>query len=267
MTKVIFVIIGILAFWPGLLRSQNLVANGSFEDPHTEWYFTAPPSTLPGWNVSEPSVDVVSAPGYFGFEAADGLQCLDLDGTPGPGQISQSFPVIPGMPYRLSFRYARNYIQQAIASATVRVFGGSGNLFAPDVVTHTDSPAPGLGWVQYSRTFIATGTVATLEFTSLSAPNQTGGILLDVVEVTGPSPHLEVSLLTTEPAVRISWLSITDLAYRVEYSSDLSSGTWLPLVDCVLGDGDVVSISDPFQPDQTQRFYRVVITTCARNPQ
>src|SRR4051794_8493864 len=93
-------------------RAQ-VIQNGSFESPvvtsGSVTTVTGPGNTpgLPGWTVGPNSVDVV-APGAGTAPAANLRQYLDLDGTPGPGQISQTFTTVPGLGYMMSFSYANN---------------------------------------------------------------------------------------------------------------------------------------------------------------
>ena len=176
------ILVFLVVFLPIGTRAQNLIVNGSFEQPVTTSYTTIPPAQLPGWVVTRATVDV-QAGSYWAAPMFDGAQSLDLDGSPGPGQISQSFGTVPGATYRLSFAYANNYVDQHSASATVRVFDALGNRVGPDTITHNTSIRGNLHWDVYSKVFTASQAVTTAEFTSLSSPVN-GGILLDDVEVT-----------------------------------------------------------------------------------
>ena len=101
------ILVFLVVFLPIGTRAQNLIVNGSFEQPVTTSYTTIPPAQLPGWVVTRATVDV-QAGSYWAAPMFDGAQSLDLDGSPGPGQISQSFGTVPGATYRLSFAYANN---------------------------------------------------------------------------------------------------------------------------------------------------------------
>jgi hypothetical protein len=56
--------------------------------------------------------------------------------------------------------------------------------------------------------------------------------------------------------VEICWPSISNSVYQVDYRSDLTTNTWVPLYTNVIGDGTV--ICRPDRVTQPQRFYRVV---------
>ncbi len=249
----------------GVGQAQNIITNGSFEQPVTGWYLTMPSLDLPGWTVTEVSVDVVSGNGYFGADAADGAQLLDLDGSPGPGQITQPFNTVPGALYQLSFAYANNYVQQPSASALVRVFDATGDRLGPDTVIHATSAHGSLDWRFYSKTFTAGKTITTLEFTSLSASNIYGGILLDAVAVIGPltAPDLTIHRSPGDSQLELCWNSVSNISYDLQYSSNLTSNIWLPLTNCVQGNGVTNCAYDAIQFGQPQKFYRIVVTNCA----
>jgi choice-of-anchor C domain-containing protein len=173
------------------VRGQ-IVANGSFEQPVTSTAVTVsgPNNTtgLPGWTVGLVGIDVVNATGngfLFG-PAIDGTQYLDLDGSPGPGQISQAFATTPGQSYTLSFAYANNVVgaQSSNPGATVSL---AGSTLTPFTVNHSTSTTSNLNWTLFSSPFTATATTASLQFTSTSTGGN-GGILLDAVAVT-PVPE------------------------------------------------------------------------------
>jgi choice-of-anchor C domain-containing protein len=161
------------------------LANGGFESP-----VLMPPTTYVGipqgfepngfaWTVPTGSVDLnrnwVPAPAY------EGAQYIDLVGTGTTGAISQSFQVVPGRTYTLTFAYANNPYNGPNPSAAVSV-SGCGQLLLSATVSHTTSSASNFDWTSFSRTFVANSSVATLEFTTIPG-GELGGILLDAVAV------------------------------------------------------------------------------------
>jgi len=95
----------------------NLIVNGSFESPTAQdgsWVtISSGGSELLPWSIALSGVDVVSS-GWYSALALEGSQVLDLDGTPGPGQITQSFATTPGVTYTLSFGYANKVLLQGL---------------------------------------------------------------------------------------------------------------------------------------------------------
>jgi len=263
----LLIAMGLLMLPAQVARAADLILNGNFEQPATEapeWYTVCPPSGLQGWEVTAGTVDVVEVNNYFAAPAPSGAQCLDLDGTPGPATCIQSFATVPGATYELSFAYANNYVFASDASATVRVFDSSGNRLGPLVITHNSSARGNLDWQCYTNTFVATEAIASLEFISLSGPGALSGILLDAVAVRGPAaaPELVIELSPGGSKLTLCWASVSNATYRVEYRSDLTSGNWIPLVECVSGNGGVVCLDADMGLGESQGFYRVSIVDC-----
>ena len=70
-----------------------------------------------------------------------------------------------------------------------------------------------------------------------------------------PASGLTLRAVRIGGNVQLSFPTQAGVTYRVFYASDLSSGTWT-LLNTVLGDGTVKSISDP--ASSSHRFYKVV---------
>jgi hypothetical protein len=62
--------------------------------------------------------------------------------------------------------------------------------------------------------------------------------------------------------VEICWIGGLSTNYQVQYRSELTTNSWVPLVDCVPGNGATNCIYDPVSIGLPQRFYRVVVTNC-----
>jgi uncharacterized repeat protein (TIGR03803 family) len=58
--------------------------------------------------------------------------------------------------------------------------------------------------------------------------------------------------------LQLSWTSFSNAVYRVDYRTNIVSGTWLPLATNLASTGSTTSYIDSFSTDQ-QRFYRVVL--------
>ena len=57
--------------------------------------------------------------------------------------------------------------------------------------------------------------------------------------------------------VEVSWYSMTNTFYRVEYASSLNPDIWNILSNNIPGDGTTMHVPDKISPGQSQRFYRV----------
>ena len=164
--------------------SAQMIINGGFETPDTATFITinAGETTISPWVVGLVSVDLADVNnGYIDGAAFDGTQYIDLDGTPGPGQLTQSFRTRPGLVYVLTFAYANNYVNDTSASADVRVFDAMGDLLT-STVTHDTSVPGNLDWTLFRGQFTARKSATSFQITSLSGGGN-GGILLDAVSV------------------------------------------------------------------------------------
>lgn len=196
------------ALGQGASASFELILDGGFESPaiNPASFLTvdAGQTTLAPWVVGLTSVDLVSENGgnLIG-PAYDGTQFLDLNGTPGPGQITQTFATTPGQLYALTFAYSDNYFAPSAVSASVRVFDGSGDLLGPTTIVHDTAANGNLDWRVFSGTFLALGSSASLEFQSLTGGD--AGILLDGISITPvPEPSsLVLGLLGAAGAIAL----------------------------------------------------------------
>jgi hypothetical protein len=160
------------------------IVNGSFELPDTPTFITinAGDTTISPWVVGLTSVDLADVTnGFVEGPAFDGSQYIDLDGTPGPGELTQTFRTSPGTIYMITLAYGNNYFNQSSASATVRVFDAMGDLLN-QTITHSTSVAGDLHWTLFRKQFTARKRTTSFQITSLSGGGQ-GGILLDGVSV------------------------------------------------------------------------------------
>jgi choice-of-anchor C domain-containing protein len=155
----------------GIPASANMITNGGFEVPGlSSTYLTvnAGDTIIPGWIVTGTSVDLVLKSAY---SAHDGVQSVDLAGTPGPGGLEQSFATVIGQQYYILFWLSSN---GGPMSQSVQVkWDGS-------TVATFDSPAIGT-WHPEIVTHTATSTTSTVEFFSPIQGN--AGPLLDSVDV------------------------------------------------------------------------------------
>jgi len=191
-------------------RAQILV-DGSFELPVISSYVTlfTGATNLAPWVIGTNSVDVASTNnGYTVGAAYSGGQYVDLDGSPGPGQISQTFATTVGQTYYLSFAYANNYINQSSAAMTVRIYDANGTVFGPVTVTHAGSAANVLNWYYYTNSFPGTGRSNTVEFASLSAAGSFGGVLLDAVSIATNPPAITAAQAMQPGDVCVESLSL-----------------------------------------------------------
>ena len=125
------------------------------------------------WNITMGTVDYIGS--YFPCHS--GKRCIDMDGTPGPGEIQQTFKTTPGTKYLVTFALDANRqgpqdVKRLKVSAAgqSKAFSFDGNKYKK--------------WKLFTWEFTAKSDRATLTFTSLSVKGNDYGALLDDVSVT-----------------------------------------------------------------------------------
>ena len=175
----------------GDFETPNISSQGTVFSPGGAQYLTvntgAP--TLTGWAVGGSTIDIVRQ--GTDYQAYDGSQFLDLAGTPGPGNISQTLTLLAGTGYQLTFAYANNpgsgtrNLDVAVTSV-----GGSmmGDLYTGSFQRLDTNTTANLGWTVTTVFFTtpAGGGNVTLFFGDQGGGN--AGIFLDGVTVAVPEP-------------------------------------------------------------------------------
>jgi len=203
-------VVAISALSAACALGPNLVVNGSFEEPISDNRFSLNPATwssgqsFAGWTVTQGAIDIHrSGTGTGGsFVAAgnayDGLQYLDLNGTPGIGGIEQTiFITTPGV-YRLSFAMSGNtgwnglMAPNAPRDMRVKVSQGATDVFNsiftwnpashPTHGGHSVPNSQSYDWHQTDILITAPGNYA-LSFTSLFTTNGYVGPTIDDVRL------------------------------------------------------------------------------------
>ena len=101
-------------------------------------------------------VDVVNTQVRRETAAFDGIQGIDLAGSPGPGVMSTSFATTPSQTYMLTFHYSRNNgLGANPARAKVEVSGAS--VLLQGEVRHAAPSQAVNAYLAYSGNFIADG--------------------------------------------------------------------------------------------------------------
>jgi choice-of-anchor C domain-containing protein len=160
----------------------NLITNGDFESyadinvPNGGYAVVFNGSgQITGWNVGANSVDLIQN-AYNSITNTS----VDMLGTPGPGQISQSFNYAANTTYTLTFDLTHNPYASNGAQVQVDFFGQSHVVDGMNPL-HTET---------FTFTTGATGGVSTLSFSSVGGDGYSGGVI-DNVSVSAPVPEPE----------------------------------------------------------------------------
>jgi hypothetical protein len=176
---------------PNSSPSNNLLVNGSFEEPVVASGLdtTLGPGGLPGWRILRATINVNASPLWQPAPGA-GNQSLDLVGSPGASAIEQTFATVPGQEYLFSGWISHNADNPVAPEGRANVFLNGQffvQLFHRDPqTTHRD-----MRWVPFAFRFLATAPATTLRLDDVTNVwDAGGGLFLDGLAVTpeGPPP-------------------------------------------------------------------------------
>jgi choice-of-anchor C domain-containing protein len=157
------------------------IGNGSFETPVvTPGTFQDfhPGQLIGAWTVIQGNVDLIGA-GFW--QAADGVQSLDLDGSEFPlmGGVAQTFSTIPLLKYRVTYRLAGNPAGgPQVKTGQIRANGNVIQSFSFDT---TGRSFANMGYVHQETHLIATSLSTALEIRSTTGSGF--GPVIDDVDV------------------------------------------------------------------------------------
>lgn len=141
---------------------------------------TSGPNRTPvGWVNGGGTTDIVG-PGYYPDLCYNVGRCIDMDGSTGAaGTIStaQSFTLLAGETYTLSFLYSWNWFNQQ--NPNTMDFGVGG--FTDTMTTSGTRPAE---WSTRTFSFVGDGSTGAIRFRHYGRDN--GGIIIDDVTFVGP---------------------------------------------------------------------------------
>ena len=158
----------------------NLIKNGSFDagpKPVPFATYAKGSTAIPGWIVTFGTVDLI---GPQWHDADGGGYSIDMDGTPGPGGLAQSFPTRRRAKYTVAFALASNPECGPRVKVLLVSVDGVRKRYAFDSAGKSDS---NMGWQTKSFTFIASSSRSTLAFASLDVGSNCGPAI-DKVSVT-----------------------------------------------------------------------------------
>jgi hypothetical protein len=175
----------------------NLVVNGSFEEPVSDNQYGWNPATwfngqsIPGWSVTQGSIDLKNSTVAGGPQSPyDGVQLLDLNGSPGLGGISQSLTISDSGVYRLRFAMSANTgrYPDIVRRMRVSLSGGSFNYsreFTWSLADHPGHDATNnVIWDVYAIDLTLASGSYTLSFVSLTQdPDSSYGPTIDDVQL------------------------------------------------------------------------------------
>jgi hypothetical protein len=230
-----------------LQASQSLVQDGGFESgTFSHWNLQG--NTIIG-NIIYNAVETPNA----GFYVAHSGNYGAFLGDTNVALLSQTLPTCPGQPYLLSF-----WLNSPA--------GDSNQLFAvnwiTNGVTNTIYTLPSdlqvFAWTNFNFTLTAADTNSVLQFMADHPVDYYG---LDDVSVTPISAPAFISALPTTNGLSLTWSSLANVSYLVQFTGDLSQTNWQNLTGPVMATDITCTLADTNSiVDPGPRFYRVGVS-------
>lgn len=90
-------------------------------------------------------------------------------------------------------------------------------------------------------------------------PNPSDPVIGYIVEFEPPLPLLSITRGATPATVQLSFTTVTNQTYRVQYLTEVTSTNWMNLGAALSGDGGTQTVSDSVLSNVT-RFYRLCVS-------
>lgn len=201
----------------------NILVNGGLESPANPTMpddliymsVTKNTSALPGWKVVSGRVDVV--PSSY-WQASEGNDSVDLIGTPGIGEISQTVATTPGVLYTLTFDFSINPqagpmneindTKQLEVSALAGKTVLSSQIYQGTAGTRTTED---MQYMSESFSFTATGSETTLALEALTPLDMPAGLTAKTAYCGPVVDNLDLEEGVSHPAPEPASLALLSL--------------------------------------------------------
>ncbi|MCX6929719.1 MAG: hypothetical protein NT154_41880 [Verrucomicrobia bacterium] len=243
------------------VAAQNLIVNGDFEAGNISFgndYLYSPADMQPAGTycvVANPSLVHYAWASFGDHTTGTGLM-LVANGDSSPTNViwRQIVNVAPNGAYLFSGWAASSHPENP----------GRFFLFVNGVQQGSvvDLPSTTEVWQNYSAIWSSGASVsALLEIRMLTTAYEGNDFVLDDlsfrrVSVVAP-PRLSIQRATAAAAVVLSWPSVTNQIYEIQWSPVLETNQWFSLGAPVPGTGGTASVTDAIV-GQAQRFYRLL---------
>jgi hypothetical protein len=112
----------------------------------------------------------------------------------------------------------------------------------------------GVATTNYTTRLVGADTLLYLDTVVTSTPKR---MVVNYTSITNLPPiNLSVAVVDATNLV-VSWNSVSNYTYRVQYKNDLNDQTWHDLIPDSYAISSQTSVTNPIPADQAQRFYRV----------
>jgi hypothetical protein len=243
-------------------NAQNLIVNADFGAGNTGFsndYFYSPDDMWPPGTYCVVADPNSVHPGWtsFGDHTTGGGLMLVANGDSEPTNViwRQTVSVSTNTAYMFS-----GWAASAHPDSPGRFFLFVNGAQQGGVV---DLPSTTGLWQNYSAIWSSeTSVSALLEVRMLSTAYEGNDFVLDDLSfrrltVDAPPPRLSIQQAAAEAAVELSWLSVSNQLYQLQWAPAVETNQWFSLGAPVSGTGTTVLVTDAIEGN-AQRFYRVI---------
>jgi subtilase family serine protease len=224
---------------------QNIVLNGGFET-----------GDFTDWTLNTNGYGTFVDNGQTKINPHSGTYFAALGQQGSLGYISQTLPTVANQPYLLSLWFNSPDVSAltggSLASNTPNQFVVSWN--GATVFNQTNiPPVTGTGWTNMQFIVMATGPETVLQFGEMVDPWYFG---LDDINVWPiPAPNIQSFSKELDGALSLTWNTLTNVEYEVQYSTNLASTNWFTL-NVYSATGPILAVTNPIGTNPAA-FYRI----------
>ena len=192
---------------------------------------------------------------------------LTYNGLADPPTNAGTYQVIGTVVDANYFGAATNSLMIAPAELTVtaddkqKPFGSADPVYTATITgfVNNETEAVLMGTLTFSREPGEQPGNYAITPSGLSATNYSVAFIAGTLTITAIDPPILLPLQGVNTTnIVITWTAVPDVTYRVLYSTNLTSGVWIPLSPDVIATNDTASLVDT-PGAEVQRFYRVTI--------
>ncbi len=256
---------------PYAINQGSVAANANYTISFTGSTLAITPASLTvaadNKNKTYGAADPVFTASYSGFVNAESATVLNgaLTFTRAPGQNVGSYAITPGgvtaSNYAITFSAGTLTITKASLVVTadnkIKTFGAADPAFTATETGFVNGETSAVlgGTLVFSRAPGEGVGTYPISPSGLTSGNYVITFNDGTLTIVAPAPTIRSLAQTTPGVIQVTWSSVSNASYRVQFVSTVNSTNWIDLPGDVLATGNTSSKSDPITP--TNRFYRI----------
>src|SRR5581483_382449 len=166
-----------------------------------------------------------------------------------PAYLYQTISTFPGQKYFISFWLINPFAK----TPNIFIFNWNTNPPATNTVLSLNNFTTTTAWTNFTFILTATGTNTVLQFGARNDNDYDGFDDVSVVPI--PTPSFRAAAIRTNNTISFTWNSLSNIQYRVEYSTNLSKTNWF-FLSTNTATGFTLAFTNSITTNSA-RFYRI----------